>query len=297
MSIQITKLDVNGSLLNRINRMKTIVTHQSPDIDAITSVWLVRRFLSGWKDARCVFVSAGQTLDGADPDIHPDIMHVDTGFGLYDHHQNNDDTCAAEKVFKHIQKKKDLKAMDAIALERIVAVVNRYDHFKEVFLEPANDDMYDFSLANLINGVKLKLQDDTQVVHYVETMLDGLFINFKNKINAESTIMTGFEFKSSWGRGIAFESENDETMKLALKEGFDLVVRRSGTYKYMRIKTHPRVKKSLKSLHEKILTVDKEALWFYHSSGRMLLNGSSKAKNSIPSSLSLPSVIALIKGL
>ncbi len=277
--------------------MKTVVTHQSPDIDAITAVWLVRRFLTGWKDAHCVFVPAGETLDQADPDIHPDIMHVDTGFGKYDHHQTNDETCASEKVFKLIQKKKSLKAIDAIALERIVAVVNRYDHFKEVFLEPANDDIYDFSLACLINGIKLKLQDDMQVVHYVETMLDGLFINFKNKINAESTIMTGFEFKSAWGKSIAFESENDETMKLALKEGFDLVVRRSTSYKYVRIKTHPRVKKSLKTLYEKILIVDKDARWFYHSSGRMLLNGSSKAKDSQPSSLSLPSVIALIKGL
>lgn len=277
--------------------MKTIVTHQSPDIDAITAVWLIRRFLSGWKDARCIFVPAGETLDNADPDAHPDILHVDTGFGLFDHHQNNDHTCASEKVFLHIQKKKVLKAIDAAALERIVEVVNRYDHFKEVFLEPANDDMYDFSLAYLINGIKLKLQDDTQVVHYVETMLDGLFVNFKNKINAENTLMTGFEFKSAWGKSIAFESENDETMKLALKEGYDLVVRRSETYKYIRIKTHPRVKKMLKPLYEKVLVVDKDATWFYHSSGRMLLNNSSKAKSAQPSSLSLPSVIALIKGL
>lgn len=277
--------------------MKTVVTHQSPDLDAITAVWLIRRFLPGWKDAQSAFVSAGETLDGADPDAHPDILHVDTGFGLYDHHQSNEETCAAKKVFKLIQKKKSLKALDAIALERIVEVVNRYDHFKEVFLEPANDDMYDFSLSNMINGVKLKLQDDTQVVHYVEVMLDGLFITFKNKINAESVLMTGFEFKSSWGKSIAFESENDETMKLALKEGFDLVVRRSSTYKYIRIKTHPRVKKSLKKIHEKILEVDKNATWFYHSSGRMLLNGSSKANNSHPSELTLPSVIALIKAL
>jgi hypothetical protein len=277
--------------------MKTIVTHQSPDIDAITAVWLIRRFLPEWKDARCVFVPAGETLDNAKPDDHPDILHVDTGFGLYDHHQNNDETCAAEKIFKLIQKKKSLKALDAIALERIVAVVNRYDHFKEVFLEPANDDMYDFSLAYIINGIKLKLQDDTQVVHYVETMLDGIFISFKNKINAESIIMTGFEFSSAWGKSIAFESENDETMKLALKDGFDLVIRRSGNYKYIRIKSHPKVKKSLKSIYEKLLKVDKDATWFYHSSGRMLLNGSSKAKNSQPSSLTLPSVIALIKGL
>lgn len=283
------------ALRSGILNMNTIVTHYSPDIDAITAVWLIRRFLPGWKQARCVFVPAGETLDSGDPDGHPDIIHVDTGFGMFDHHQNNEETCASKKILAYIHKKKNLKNGDAMALERMIDVVNRYDHFKEVFLAPANDDMYDFSLAYLINGVKLKLQDDTQVVHYVETMLDGLYINFKNKINAESTIQMGFKFKSAWGKCIAFESENDETMKLALKDGYDLVVRRSAQYKYIRIKLHPRVRKRLKSLFEKVGRVDKEASWFYHSSGRMLLNGSSKAKQSKPSSLTLNAIIALIK--
>src|SRR3989344_7197193 len=98
--------------------MKTIVTHQSPDLDAIAAVWLVRRFLPGWKSAHCVFVPAGDTLDNGNPDEHPDIMHADTGVGMFDHHQNNDDTCASEKVYQHILKKKNLKGVDAIALER-----------------------------------------------------------------------------------------------------------------------------------------------------------------------------------
>lgn len=44
--------------------MKTIVTHTSPDLDAITSVWLIKRFLKGWEDAQVKYVPAGERLSG-----------------------------------------------------------------------------------------------------------------------------------------------------------------------------------------------------------------------------------------
>ncbi len=40
--------------------MKIIVTHMSPDWDAITSVWLLKKYLSGWQEADVRFVPAGQ---------------------------------------------------------------------------------------------------------------------------------------------------------------------------------------------------------------------------------------------
>ena len=42
--------------------MKIIVTHTSPDLDAITSIWLIRKFLPGWEDAVVKFVPAGERL-------------------------------------------------------------------------------------------------------------------------------------------------------------------------------------------------------------------------------------------
>lgn len=44
--------------------MKLIVTHHSPDLDAITSIWLIKRFLPGWEKARVQFVPAGERLEG-----------------------------------------------------------------------------------------------------------------------------------------------------------------------------------------------------------------------------------------
>jgi len=42
--------------------MKIIVTHTSPDLDAIVSVWLVKKFLPGWQDVKFEFVSAGDRI-------------------------------------------------------------------------------------------------------------------------------------------------------------------------------------------------------------------------------------------
>ena len=44
--------------------MRFIVTHTSPDMDAITSVWLIRKFLPGWEDAQLKFVPAGERIGG-----------------------------------------------------------------------------------------------------------------------------------------------------------------------------------------------------------------------------------------
>ena len=45
--------------------MKIIVTHHSPDWDAITSCWLLKRFLPGWENAEVKFVPAGERLRGS----------------------------------------------------------------------------------------------------------------------------------------------------------------------------------------------------------------------------------------
>jgi len=79
--------------------MKLIVTHFSPDLDALTSCWLIKRFLPGWKKAEIKFVAAGSTFNNQPPDLDKNIIHVDTGMGKFDHHQTSNYTCAAKKVF------------------------------------------------------------------------------------------------------------------------------------------------------------------------------------------------------
>ena len=86
--------------------MRYIVAHSSPDLDAITSAWLIKKFLRGWEDAKIKFCPAGERLlplpkgQGFEYAIEEkgedEYIHVDTGMGPLDHHQTSDPkVCAA----------------------------------------------------------------------------------------------------------------------------------------------------------------------------------------------------------
>jgi nanoRNase/pAp phosphatase (c-di-AMP/oligoRNAs hydrolase) len=95
--------------------MKIIVTHLSPDWDAITSVWLLKKYLSDWHDAHVMFVPAGQRLNNAEPKEdskepviekkgEDEVIHVDTGLAPLDHHQTQDrDVSAASLTWEYVQ--------------------------------------------------------------------------------------------------------------------------------------------------------------------------------------------------
>ena len=79
--------------------------------------------------------------------------------------------------------------------------------------------------------------------------------------------------------------------------GFSLVIRRDPEKGGVRIKTHPLTEFSLKKLHQKILKLDKKGSWYFHPSGRLLLNGSSKNPTLTPTSLTLNKIIEIVKSV
>src|SRR5690606_17892776 len=99
---------------------KTIVTHISPDLDAITSSWLIKRYLTDWDTADHAFVPAGETFGNKDPDANPNVIHVDTGLGKFDHHQLTERTSATKRVFDYLAEEGHLKEKDFHALEHMV---------------------------------------------------------------------------------------------------------------------------------------------------------------------------------
>ncbi|MBI5127098.1 chromate resistance protein [Candidatus Roizmanbacteria bacterium] len=278
--------------------MKTIVSHLTPDIDSITSVWLVKRFLPGWQNAELKFVPAGSTLDDKSADSDIDIIHVDTGMGRFDHHQTSDYTSASQLVYQHLNKEGYLKQHQVKALEKIVTQITSFDHFREVYFPNPAADHYEFMLHKIIEGgLKSTLKEDYLILQAVFPFLDAVFNIFIKKNNAEEELKNGFIFQSHWGRSIVLESKNEETMKLALKSGYKLVAKKNPERGNVRIKTLPDKKLDLKPLYLKILKVDKKATWFLHASGNMLLNSSSKNPNFIPSSLTLNKLIEIIKSV
>ncbi|MFN4213066.1 MAG: hypothetical protein ACK4FL_03865, partial [Microgenomates group bacterium] len=145
--------------------------------------------------------------------------------------------------------------------------------------------------------LKSTVNDDQKLIEIVFTLLDGVLQIFKNKIKAEEELKQAFVFNSRWGKSVAIESKNEETIKLALKTGFKLTIRKDPEKGFVRIKTLPEKKLDLTPLYQKIKTIDKKGTWFFHSSKNMLLNSSSKNPNFIPTPLSLPQLIKLIKSL
>ncbi|MEK7597679.1 MAG: hypothetical protein AAB441_03485 [Patescibacteria group bacterium] len=277
--------------------MKTIVTHLSPDLDAIASCWLIKKYLTDWDSAEIKLVPAGTTLNDELPDDNNNIIHVDTGMGKFDHHQTNDYTSAAKLVYKYLIGRDLIEEREIRALEKIVEYVNSTDHFAEVFYSEPDADRYDFMIRQLVDGLKVISREEAKLTEIIFQLLEAVLIVFKNKVSAEEEIKNGYVFKSYLGRSIAIESKNEEAVKLALKKGFALVIRRHPEVGFTRIKTLPDKKFSLKKIYENILKIDKKGSWFFHISGHMLLNGSSGNPKLIPTSLSLNKIIEIVKGI
>lgn len=274
---------------------KTIVTHLTPDVDAVSSVWLLKRFLPGWDEAEISFVPAGKTLNGEPVDSDDDILHVDTGLGRLDHHQTNEDTCAARRTLEYISQKVKQKFPDE-ALIRLIDIINDIDHFREVYYPNPAADFYDFSLISMLDGLKLICPDDNQkLIEFGLTALDGIYKYFQNKTWAEKELKEeGVEFKTKWGKGIGVETVNDEVIRLAQRKGFVVAVRKDPKKGYLRIKTLPESPADLSACYNIYKKKDPEATWYLHPSHKMLLNGSMKNPDCRPTKLTLREIIKVL---
>ena len=259
--------------------MKIIVTHTSPDMDAITSIWLIKRFLPGWEKAEVQFVQAGEriqrlvsqrlassskpqklnakryALNAIETIGDDEIIHVDTGFGPLDHHQTaSDAVCAASLTFDFVKRVKSLELKvkssnreqdKEAAVSRMVKVVVDIDHFKEVFWEDTTADYHEFSLVSILDGLKLqKPNQDEYYVDFVSNCLDAILHEFENRIWAEEEIAkNGIKFDTRFGKGIGFETINDSVIKLAQKMDYVVVVRKDPRKGYVRVKAMPSKKR------------------------------------------------------
>lgn len=286
---------------------KLIVTHHAPDLDAITSVWLLKRFDSQkYADAKVAFVNPGDTisLEEAEKEFNcqlHEITHVDTGLGEFDHHQPEragHDICAATLVFDYLTEVRPEIANDKALIEMIKVVVD-VDHFGEVYWPEAKEGRFVFTLHELIHGHEsIEPHDDDSQLHFGMQALDCAYAEMTNRIKAEEIIdEKGIEFEIKDGKCLAVETQNDETIKLAQTMGYVLAVRKDSEHGHLRIKVRPDAEFNLEKLYQAVQEIDPKATWFYHASGKMLLNGSIKHRNQIASSISLDGIIRLIQKL
>lgn len=283
---------------------KLIVTHHAPDLDAITATWLLKRFdAQRFADAHVAFVNPGERLSQTALDhygvMEKDATHVDTGLGEFDHHQADrakKHISAASLVYDHVCQVHPELQTDA-ALREIVTITTEVDHFGEIEWPDASNYRYAFMIQELVRGIEFTdPHNDESQLYFGITCLNAAYAVLTQKIKADEIIAEkGQEFSIAHGKCLALETRNDDTLKRAQKQGFVLVVRKDSKLGHVRIKVRPDAPFNLDAVHQNITAADQTGTWFYHGSGKMLINGSRKHRNQTPSPLSLNAVVKIIQ--
>ncbi len=283
---------------------RLIVTHHAPDLDAITATWLFKTFDGQhFANARIFFVNPGDSITTQEAQrlsfSQENITNVDTGLGEFDHHQperSGQRVCAASLVLDHLCKIHPELKQD-VALAELVKFVTGIDHFDEADWPDAADNRYCFMLHELIRGHEcVALHDDDSQMHFGMQCLNYAYASLKQTIKAKEIIaVKGITFNIKAGKCIAMETRNSDTVKQAQKLGFALVIQKDPKKGGMNIKARPDADIVLKQLYDAVLTMDQVGSWFYHNSGKMLINSSRKHRDKRPTPLKLSEMVTLVK--
>lgn len=276
---------------------KIIVTHLSPDFDGIPAIWLLRKYHPDFGNARVEFVPAGNNTYNNEPvDSNPDVIHVDVGGGKFDHHNTNDFTCGAKLVFEWLVKEGYIEKNDK-ALERMVQVITETDHAWDTYkwCEPASD-RYDFSLHNMISGLKMYYHGDYhRVIDWTIEGLESSYRLLQSKVKAEDEVKNGQKFKTRWGDGVAVFTKNDGIMDAAIKGGYAVVMRKDPRRGFVRVTGSNKHKVDFTMAFKEIEKSDKVGDWFLHSSKVLLRNGSTRNPTMKPTDMTIDEVIEVLR--
>lgn len=289
-----------------MNQKILLVTHHAPDLDAVGAVWVFKRFCPDpYADAKVAFVNPGETITRTAAEILgfslSDVVHVDTGQGEFDHHQPDraqEAVCASSLVFSHLLDREPHLANDS-ALRTLIDYITEIDHFGEIHWPESAHWRYSLMIHELLRGLEFQNPyDDEALLQFGLQCLDAAYSALKQNLKAYEIIAhRGVEFTLPIGTGLALETSNDDTLKMAQKQGYILVLRKDPKQGHIRIKARPDSAIDLKDLYELVSKKDPGSTWYYHNSGKMLLNGSHKHRNQIPSKLTLQEMVQLIKAV
>ena len=275
---------------------KTIVTHVSPDFDGISAIWLLKKFHPDFADAKLAFVPAGATYNNESVDSNPNIVHVDTGYGKFDHHQTDDFTCGAKLVLEWLMKEGYVKEEDK-AIVRLIEVATQLDHGWDNYKwSDAADDRYEFSIHNILTGWKiLHPREDEKYVEWAIVDLEAIYILLQLKVRAEEQIKEGKQFKTRWGKGVAIYTENESVLDVAIKNDYAVVMRKDPNRGNIRITASNKFNVDLTKAYEAARKKDPQATWFLHASKVLLRNGSNRNPTMKASKLTIDEMVEILE--
>lgn len=259
-----------------------IVGHLSPDIDCLCAMWLLRRW-GGLANATLRFVPSGQTLDDTPVDSDPRVTHVDTGHGRFDHHAVDDRTLSATELVRRAV------APEEAVLKRIAATVTRLDHALATG-GTAPD------ICELIEGFNaLYAEAPEAVAQAMFANFDAWYAHESKQVRLEAAFAERIEFDTPWGFGIAMESDDGGSSRLAFGAGAVLYAYRDGKGN-MGIAAKSRSPVDLTQVFQDLKRIDRNADWYLHPSRRLLLCGTPKSPPRVPSRLTLEELVGVLRG-
>jgi hypothetical protein len=265
-----------------VDTVPLIVGHLSPDIDCLCAIWILRRW-DGLDHAALRFVPSGQTLDGAPVDSDPQITHVDTGNGRFDHHGSVNHSLSATELVRRAV------APHETVLERMAEAVTRLDH---ALATPGTAP----NICELIEGFNALYPETPEAVaRAMFDNFDAWYAHEAKQVRLEKAFGQRIEFDTPWGFGIAMESDDGGSSRLAYREGAILYAYRDGKNN-MGIAAKSRAPVDLTQVLHDLKRIDPQADWYLHPSKRLLLCGTPKSPPRVPSRLSLEELVGVLRG-
>jgi hypothetical protein len=235
------------------------------------------------QDAALRFVPAGETLDGQPPDADPRVVHVDTGGGRFDHHRTNDHALSAAELVRRAV------APDDPVLARLIRHVTQIDH-AQIDITPI------FNVNDLIAGYHiLHGAEPERVVQAMSANFDAWYAQEARQLRLDAAFAQRVEFDTPWGLGIAMESDDGGSSRLAFGAGAVLYVYRDGQGR-TGIAARARSHVDLTPVYYDLRRLDPGADWYLHPSKRLLLCGTAKAPPRVPSNLTLDQIVGVLRG-
>ncbi len=264
---------------------ETIVGHLAPDLDCLAAIWILVRFGNA-AQADLVFVPAGRTLHNRPPDDDPSIIHVDTGGGRFDHHHCADRQLSAAELVRRV-----IAPNDSV-LRRLVDQVTRIDNAD---VRASRQPIF-FNINDLIAGYNaLYPNHPHHVALAMMPNLDAWYEHEARQLRLERAFALRMEFHTRWGLGIAMQSDDGASSRLAYGHGAVLYAYRDGRG-YMGIAAQSRSRVDLEPIYRDLQSVDARADWYLHPNHRLLLCGTPKAPPRQLSQLSLEELVDVITG-
>jgi hypothetical protein len=202
---------------------KTIVTHVAPDLDAIGSVWLLKRY-GGLEDADVVFVNTGNP----DKDVlNAATAVVDTGRVFdprmlrFDHHQlpgkEANETCAALQIAQYLVLART--DVDFNSIWTLIDLIYAGDTGKR-----AADESRRRGIHALLSNKKRQGADNDALLAYGFELLDSLAQSLIAQDEALKSLVLHTVYRSEDGLVVALKDAPHGATFAAHEQGARLVV-------------------------------------------------------------------------